>query len=357
MKIKHLIATLFLIIQTGFGYTQIQYSKIDSIIEHHVENNYFEGAILIADSSEVIYHKSFGFKDLEKKDSITNDTHFSIASITKMFTSIVILQLIEENKLKISDNLEHLLPEFKIPQSEQITVHHLLLHISGLPNESDSIYHQKVLPEEFIVKTISNDRNKINSFNYANIDYILLGKIIEKIDQKPWQESIQERILDKVGMEETGFLGQSKKPENFANSFNIDSTNLRKKDRPWHYENYYAAGSMYSTTSDLFKFHKALEGNLLLNAESKIILGKSYPEFNYAGYGVWNYNYPFLESQPKLMERRGSILGSNSVIIRFLDQNKCFIILSNNNKFNPDTFGDQESLKESLIKEIGKTSG
>ncbi|MUP46488.1 class A beta-lactamase-related serine hydrolase [Gramella sp. BOM4] len=356
MKIKSLIATVFLYLQAGIGYTQLQYSKIDSIIEHHVKNKSFEGTILIADSSEITYNRSFGFKDLNREERIDDHTRFSIASITKMFTSIVILQLIEENRLELSENLEQLLSTYEIPNSELITVHHLLIHISGLPNESDSIYHKRVEPEEFIATSVLNKPNQINSFNYNNLDYILLGKIIERIENTTWQESVQNRMLDKIGMKETGFLKHSKKPENFANSFNIDANDIRKQDRDWYYENYYAAGSMYSSAIDLFKFHRALDGDELLNSESKSILEKSYPEYNYAGYGVWNYKYPFLKSQPRLMERRGAILGSNSVIVRFLDQDKCIIILSNNNKFNPDTFGNQENLKEALIREIGKTS-
>ncbi|TBW25893.1 serine hydrolase [Gramella sp. KN1008] len=357
MKIKNTVFPLFMLFLATDICAQGKYSSIDSIVTHNADHNQFEGTVLVTDSSGIIYNRSFGFKDLGKTDPIDNNTHFSIASITKMFTSIIILQLIEEKKLRITDNLEKLLPTYKIPNSEHISVHHLLLHISGLPNENDSIFHQKVSPEQFINTTLLENPNELNTFNYTNIDYILLGKIIEGIDGRTWQESVQLRILDKLAMNDTGFLEYSRYPENYAQTFSIDQNNDRRKDPEWFYENYYAAGSMYSTASDLSKLHEGLYSEALLNSETAGLFQKPYPEFNYAGYGVWIYNYPFINSQPRIMERRGAILGSNSVFVRFLDKNKCIIILSNNNKFNPDSFGAINNLKEALINEVGKTSG
>ena len=345
------------LLMIGFhGMAQTNTKSVDSIVKNAVSEELFEGTVLIAENGNVVYQKSFGFIDKVKVIPVNNSTSFGIASITKLFTAIIILKLIEEGKFKISDNLKELLPELEIPKSKKITIHNLLLHISGLPNESDEIYAQSKNPLRFVAETLSNKFNSFDKFNYANIDYVLLGLIIEKYDNKAWVKSVQQRILDKARMIETGFLVKGKYPQDFAYSFSFDKEGIRQADPLFFIENFYAAGSMFSTAKDLLKLDQAMYGNELLTEKSKELMYTSYPEYNYSGYSVWTYNYPFAKSKPKIMERRGGILGANSVLIRMLDTNKTIIILSNNNKFNPDSFGNTQSLKEALMIEIDKTS-
>jgi hypothetical protein len=106
---------------------------------------------------------------------------------------------------------------------------------------------------------------------------------------------------------------------------------------------------MYSTAEDLLKLHLALSEGKLVNEESQRMMYKSYPEYNYSGYSVWTYPYPYSSTTPLIMERRGSILGAQSVIVRFLDTKDCIVILNHNGQFNPDSFGDPENLKEKII--------
>jgi len=335
---------------------QINTVSIDSIVQSSAAKELFEGTVLVAENGTIIYNESFGFKDSEKLLAVTNESHFSIASITKLFTAIVIMQLVEDGKISLSDTLDKLLPEYDIPKGKRISVHHLLLHISGLPNEADELYQAAKTPKEFVFETLKRKSNKFGSFNYANIDYVLLGLIIEKYDTKPWQESVQNRILDPVEMQQAGFLQFKRYPENFAYPFSYDGENIRKKDPAFFIENFYAAGCMYATAEDLLKLDQALYGSQLLSEKSKQLMFTSYPEYNYSGYSVWTYTYPFGPSKPRIMERRGGILGANSVLVRMLDTNKTIIILGNNNKFNPDSFGDPKSLKEALMLEVDKNT-
>jgi D-alanyl-D-alanine carboxypeptidase len=328
---------------------QINLQAVDSIIQRATSKHFFEGTVLLAENGRIVYHRSFGFKDMEQSKPICNASRFSIASITKLFTAIITLQLIEEGKFELTDDLETLLPELNIPQSPNITVHHLLLHISGLPNENDSIYAQAKNPRDFVAETIANRANSIGEFNYTNLDYVLLGLIIEKFDNMSFAQSVHRRMLAKYSMLQTGFLEKGKYPEDFAYSFSFSEDGMRKADPLLFIENYYAAGCMYSTAEDLLKLDQALYGSDLLSENSKALMFTSYPEYNYSGYSVWTYNYPFAPSKPRVMERRGSILGANAVLLRYLELNKTIIILSNNNQFNPSSFGNTESLKEALM--------
>jgi CubicO group peptidase (beta-lactamase class C family) len=345
-----LLATLFTIVADA----QVNTVAVDSMVRSAVNDNSFEGTILIADQGNIKYHESFGHTDTHQRLAIANDMTYSIASITKMLTAIVILQLAEEGKLELDDPLKELLPGIDVPKANKITVHHLLLHISGLPNEQDDIYAAETEPAAFVAQTLTNKRNTFGAFNYANIDYVLLGMIIEELDDRSWQKSIQERILDKAGMVETGFLKRGNYPDNFVYTYSIDKKGNRIKDPLFHIQNFFAAGSMYATAEDLLKLDQAMYGNNLLSEASKELMYTSYPEYNYSGYSVWTYRYPFAPNKPRVMERRGSILGANAVLLRMLDLNKTIIILSNNNAFNPDSFGDTVGLKEALMIEVAK---
>jgi CubicO group peptidase (beta-lactamase class C family) len=204
--------------------------RIDSIVQNAVTYDLFGGTVLIAESGNIVYQRSFGFIDKDSVLPIENSTSFGIASITKMFTSIIILQLVEEGKIQLEDKLNVLLPDLKIPKSNKITVHHLLLHISGLPNEDDEIYAQSKSPQEFVRETMENKLNRLGKFNYDNIDYVLLGLIIEKYDNTTWGSSVQNRIIDKAQMAQTGFLEKGKYPNNFAYTFSYDEEDNKETD-------------------------------------------------------------------------------------------------------------------------------
>ncbi len=330
--------------------TPADYDQIDSIVQHHIDHEYFSGVVLMANDGNTEYFKSAGSRQLNKEEKITPETVFSIASITKMLTAILILQLEEEGKLSVHDPLDKWLPEFPIPNNQEITLHHLLLHISGLPNEDDAIFNQSVFPTDFVNQTLSQGNQKeVGHFNYANIDYILLGLVIEKITGQSWETSITERILEPLEMDNTGCLEKGIYPQDFAYTYQIDEEGNARPDHKIHIENYWAAGNMYSNAQDILKLDQALYDHHFLSESSKEKMFTSYPEYNYTGYSVWTYRYPFLDSQPLLMERRGGILGANVVLVRLLEQNKTIIILSNNNRFDTNTFGNKENLKEALI--------
>lgn len=356
---KKLIISILFILSVINAQGQTDTSNISRIIQDQITSNNFEGTVLIADKGNVVFQRSTGYKDREIHSLIDNDTRFGIASITKMLTAILILQLNERGSLSLQDNIKELLPELNIPNGENITVHHLLLHISGLPNENDSIYYSKKSPVEYVMETLKEkgESDEFGKFNYANIDYIILGLIIEKNTGKNWEEVVRENILDKLGLINTGFLSELPKgnyPDNFAYSYSVSEEGEFTKDQDMYMENYYAGGSMFSNAADILVIDQAMYGDQLLSEKSKELMFTSYPEYNYTGYSVWTYNYPFAETQPKIMERRGGIMGWNSVLVRMLDEDKTIIILSNNNKFNPDSFGDKDNLREALIIELGK---
>ncbi|MEM9722853.1 MAG: serine hydrolase domain-containing protein [Bacteroidota bacterium] len=328
--------------------------KIAQTVETYVSTNDFSGTILVAKNGMPIYHQSFGYGYLPAKNAIVNDFHFSIASVTKLFTAIRVLQLVDVGKLSLDESIETYLPKFKIPQGSRITLHHLLMHNSGLPNEKDRVYRRPYSPEEIVHTSLKNKaKEDFGDFHYNNLDYILLGLVIEAVSGASWEEQIQTFILDKLGMQETGFLAYGSYPSRFAYTYSYRNTKKPVQDALFYIENFYAAGSMYSTSKDLLLLDQALYGQALLSEKMSDLLAKSYPENSYCGYSVWNYRYPFSDIKPLIMERRGGIMGANVVLVRMPEQSGSIIILSNDDRFNPDSFGDESNLRERLIRVLG----
>lgn len=337
--------------------SDIDTQRIQEIVDYHVANHHFSGVVLVADQGDVIYEKAFGTAYVKAADDIQTDYRFSIASVAKMFAAVIVLQLVEEKKLSLDDNIAALLPQLDVPNGENITIHHLLLHISGLPNEKTAVYTQDLSLEETILACWKNrSSSQLNTFNYNNVDYKLLGLVIEKLTGNSWEEALKARILQPLGMQNTGLLEYGYYPERFAYTYQVGKKGKLKQDPFFMIENAAAAADMYATAADLLKFDQALYDETLLSEEMRRKMAISYPEYQYVGYGVWNYQYPFLASKPRIMERRGKIMGANVVLVRLIDENKTIIILSNNDAFNPDSFGDDKNLREQLIRAIGSDS-
>ncbi len=333
--------------------TSSNVAAIQNSIKRYLKQKGFSGTILVAEKGTPIYHQSFGLAQRKPSDKLQNDYHYGVASVTKLFTSIRILQLIEDKKIALSKSITTYLPQWKSQISPKVSIHHLLLHISGLPNIKDEVYLKPWTPTQVVQRSLNNrPKTKIGKFNYNNMDYILLGLLIEQVTGNRWETEITQHILKPFRLQNTGFLKYKNYSAKFAYPYSYQGKAKANKDPLFHIENFFSAGNMYSTAEDLLRLDQALYGDRLLKPASKKLLSKSYPRYGYAGYGVWNYAYPFIAQKPQIMERRGGIQGANVVLVRLIEANKTIIILSNDDRFNPDSFGDKTNLREMLIKAL-----
>lgn len=225
-----------------------------------------------------------------------------------------------------------------------------MTHTSGFQNEPDAVYKRQISPDELVHQYVVNAKRTrpIDSFNYNNLDYILLGLVIERFRGQPFQAVVRERILEPLKMTNSGFLKRDELPTDLAKGYLCKADKCREEP-DYYIENFYAAGAMYATAEDLLKWDQALYGTDLLSETSRKIMYESRPELGYVAYGSWTYHYPFVAQRPFTIERRGGILGFNSVIFRFPDAHKTLIMMSNTDRFNPDSFGNPAHFKEQLI--------
>jgi D-alanyl-D-alanine carboxypeptidase len=336
-------------------------ANLESFIETFARDHDFSGTILVQENSDRKYARSFGLADRAFNVPADSNTRYKIASITKLFTSVLVLQLRDEGKLDLNGNIKKYLADYAGEGADAITIHHLLNHTSGLP-QYDNVasyqeafnngveQYQKPLSPELLLKRVSGGKltgKPGAKFNYNNADYFVLGRIIERLDGKSYEQSLTERILRPLGLKETGMLHWDAILERLAPTyFYRDDTKQLINDMPLYHENWYAAAGMYSTVADLLTFADALFGGRLIKPESlEKLLTPGVDEY---GYGLWSYSFTRDGKKYKVAKRPGSVMGANGVLYRLLDRNATIILLSNTNRTDLDVFA--QKIADMLVK-------
>lgn len=206
------------------------------------------------------------------------------------------------------------------------------------------MYQSAISVDDFIAKYCSGklEFEPGKQFSYDNGDYIILGRIVEKVTGKSFSENLQQQILAPLRMQNTQMLSSKSIIKGLAETYNIDdSTRVFYKDDPMYIENYYSAGAMYSTAEDLLKFDEGIFSCRLLSRKSLELMLTPYPELYGVAYGFWVTDYTFGNQNIKAANRQGSIWGANANWLHLMKQNKIFLILSNTNATNLQEMTEQ----------------
>lgn len=330
---------LFLIASTTIA-TFGQTSQFDDIFNYYTAEKNFNGAALVASDGKIEYLNGAGFANRQNETKLTSKSKFRICSITKTFTAVLILQLSEEDRIDLNAPISRYLPEYKSEGKDRITIDNLLTYSSGLDNNDqreEAIYSTQMSPEMLIEKYFSGKlvSEPGKKFSYKNADYVILGKIIEKITGKPYSAVLKEKILEPLKMANTDYLRNGDIIGSLANSYLFDKTtgNFRNDD-PFWIENFYAAGAMYSTVEDLLKFDQAIFDYKILPKKTVEQMLTAHPELYNVGYGFWISPVKFGAITARAADRQGSISGNNATWIHLIDQKKTVIIFSNTDATN-----------------------
>lgn len=286
--------------------------QIDSIIKKYN----FNGSIGIFKDSLILYRKNNGFSDLKNKTAINNQTIFAIGSVSKQFTAVLVLLKMEEGKLNVDDKVSKYLKEFQSKDYKNITIHQLLNHTSGLNN----------FGERLIFKSGSG-------FNYSNDGFNALGKIIEKVSGKSYDENAAD-LFKKLGMKNSS-TGNLFEGENFAGAYLGNTKNFEKIDnmpkRLGNKQIGIPAGGILSTVDDLHLWNSLLySGKIIQSKTLEKFLSKS-AERQHPIFGKMGYGYGIMSNigNPKAYFHSGYIKGSPSLNIYYPESKTFVIILSN----------------------------
>jgi CubicO group peptidase (beta-lactamase class C family) len=229
-------------------------------------------AVLVAKDGKVLYRKGFGYADIKNKIPVTPDTKFRIGSVTKQFTAASILKLQENGLISVNDKLSKFIPDF--PRGNEVTIHMLLTHISGIHSytEKDDFLSKvtKTISPDSLVNMIKKDPYDFNpgeQWRYNNSAFFLLGYIVSKVSGKPYAQYLKETFFDPLHMDNTGVHYAGIKLEHEAKGYGKNGdkwSDALNWDMSWAG----GAGSLYSTVDDLLKWNDALYAGKVLSEKS-----------------------------------------------------------------------------------------
>lgn len=302
-------------------------------VERAARDEGFSGVVLAADGDDLVLRVAVGEGP---GGPLAPDTRFPVASLTKPFTAVLVLQLVEEGRLRLDQPVSEILPGLLLRGAERVTIDDLLHHTSGMPTEENEAYDLRLAPWELVNRYLGPraKRPRPGTFSYNNLDFVLLGLIVEKLRGRPYAQVLQERILEPAGMART-ILISGEEPLGWPTSK--------------HFENYWAAAGLASTVDDLWAFSRALQNDTLLGSVARTTLHIGRPELGFVGPSHWVFPHPLLPGHPITVERRGGLPGFNHVMLRFLDTGRVLVVLSNSERFDPDTWAAPGTLKEDLV--------
>ena len=208
---KNILAIFFIIASALSLTAQPAVQKLDELVAAYAKNEKFNGTVLVAQKGTVLLQKGYGYKNAAKNEMNDANTIFQIGSITKQFTSAIILRLQEMKKLSVQDKLSKYFPALSFADS--VTIENLLSHTSGIfnyTNNADFMKTEAVKPasQEKIFALFKDKPLEFvpgSKYNYSNSGYMLLGYIIEKVTGKPYEKVMHETVFTPLHMDHSGF--------------------------------------------------------------------------------------------------------------------------------------------------------
>ncbi|HUO17997.1 MAG TPA: serine hydrolase [Verrucomicrobiae bacterium] len=348
-------------------------AKIDRLMSQYADCCAFTGTVLVSDHDRIIFKKGYGFADREWNIPNAPDVKFRIGSITKQFTSMLIMQQVAKGTIKLDAHLSDYLPYYRKDTGSKVIISELLSHTSGIPSYTDD---PKFFPEiarnyyavdDFVKKYCSGDLQfePGTKFHYDNSGYFLLGAILEHVTGKSYETLLKENILAPVGMNDSGYDHSEEILAKRASGYQLELDGIVANAPFLDMSLPYAAGSLYSTVEDLYKWDQALYTDRLVSDALKQRLFT--PNLNNYGYG-WDIRTIPADAPgggQTVISHEGGINGFNVLEVRYVGDHDLIVIFNNTPgvDLNEMAKGVREILydrepaapKRPLVYDLGKT--
>ena len=327
------------------GHAEGLADRLDAIVRSYHDAGLFQGAVLVASGGEVIYRGAFGLANAEWKVPNMTETRFAIASLGKAFTAAMVLQLVDEGRIALEDPITPHLPSYRRDLGSRITIHDLLSHtagIRGVPQDWIDHDYRKAYTLDQLVALANESELEFEpgtKFRYCNSCYNLLGAMIEAVTGRAYPDELRRRILEPLGMADTGLVDHRVVLERRASGYDrlADGTlaNADLQDQSFAV----GAGGMYSTIDDLYRWDRGLAGDELLSPKTRAEMftrglgGSGY------GWGIGSYATHGGERGTMALGFGGT-KGFASVLARFLDHDHLVVILGNVRQIPQNALGN-----------------
>src|SRR5690606_17004633 len=329
---KTLITTTLLLFLGQFGWAQTSFdkAKLDNYFQNLETNNKFMGSIAVSQDGKVIYTKSIGFADVENNQKANENTKYRIGSISKTFTTVMVMKAVEDKKLDLNQTIEKFFPT--VPNANKITIKQLLGHRSGIHNftnddEYMTWYTQPKTEKEMveIITKIGSDFEPDSKADYSNSNFVLLTYILEKTYKQSFADLLDKQIIKPLELKNTKFGGKINTTNNESKSYSYKGSWKEEPETDMSIP--LGAGGIISSPSDLTKFSDALFGGKLLRAES-LELMKTVVD----GYGLGLFKIPFYDKTG--FGHTGGIDNFTSMFSYFPDGNISYALTSNGTNYS-----------------------
>ena len=340
----------FFIFISAISFSQEKAYLIECLFRTMSVRGQFYGNVLIAEHNKVIFSNSFGFADREKKERLNEQTLFNVGSISKAFTAIAILQLAEKRKLDLTDKVIKYLPGFPYPD---ITIHHLLIHAGGLPDDYDLLKkndwdNSRIATNKDVMSALLGQKPALQftpgeRSEYSNLGYMILSEIVMEVSQTDFKAYLQNNIFIPANMNRTNIYNaeEIKQVENVAKGYVLYPFTGKYEEAikiPEFASNYMMSGflgdgNVYSTTIDQYNFYEALSNNTLISEESLKTAFQKYipakmegtPDFG----NSYGYGWTIINAPVQVVQRGGELTGYVSNTVWNITEERLIIYLSN----------------------------
>lgn len=313
---------------------QAKNSKIRQLIENAAAKGEFSGVVLAAKDDKIIFSGAVGKANRQWNIANQISTKFRICSITKQFTAMLVMQLVEAGKINLDKTVADYLPDFRKDTASKIKIRDLLSSASGLPLLPDDFYISedvKLTDANFVInKYLQGDLSFEPSakFNYNNGDFIILGAIIERVSGKSYEANLKEKITQPLGMKNSGLLKNETIVENLANGYSFRDGKFFNESFV-QIQNFGAAGALVSTAEDLLLWDRALMSHQLLSKKLTEEMFTPSAKLGFVALGSWNYQSMLGGASKIVVERQGYINGFCALNLIIPEDNLAVIFLSN----------------------------
>lgn len=264
-------------------------SRLDRVLKPVFPEGQPGAAVLVMKGDSILYDKGFGLANMETGAHLDGDTPMNVASVSKQFTAVAVLQLVQEGKVSLEDPVSKYFPEFESGIWEEITLAHLLSHSSGVPDERDyltreqKIYADDTLSVEYM-KTLDH-RNFApgTAYEYVNPTYTLLGFLIERVSGEPFIEYMHKHVLQPAGMDKSYYFDRDH--QNPAAAHGYVSIDDSWQELDFGEEAFFATrpdGGLYTTTHEYVKWIKALRSGAVLDKDLLTLAMTPHTEASYS---------------------------------------------------------------------------
>jgi CubicO group peptidase (beta-lactamase class C family) len=308
-------------------------SRIDAAISDAYRSGEPGAVVIVTKDGEPVFRKAYGAADVVTHAPLTPRTAMPIGSMTKQFTAVAVMMLAESGKLAVGDAITRYLPDYPT-QGKSITIEHLLTHSSGIPDYTAATDWRSKMAQDLSTGALIDSFKQLplafepgTRYAYSNSNYILLGKIIEKVSGKPYASFVEERIFVPLGMDDTGYASRTRGNAPIAAGHTLDERGFVHSGQV-SVSQLYASGGLVSTVDDLARWNAAIGAGKLLSAAGWNKVFTPYrPRDGRSQYG---YGFQIDDwQQTRTIRHGGRIDGFETFAMRLPEQGLFVAVLSN----------------------------